>query len=37
MAPDDNLRQIAEAQVEMTQAALLTAAAKEALDRVMAK
>ena len=37
MAPDDNLRQIAEAQVEMTQAALLTAAAKEAIDRVMAK
>ena len=37
MAPDDNLRQIAEAQVELTQAALLTAAAKEALDRVMAK
>ena len=27
MAPDDNLRQIAEAQVEMTQAVLLTAAA----------
>ena len=37
MAPDDNLRQIAEAQVEMTQAVLLPAAAKEALDRVMAK
>ena len=35
--PDDAQRQIAEAQVEMTQKVLLTAAAKEALDRVMAK